>query len=211
MVATLKVVGASVHYLFRVPCAFLPISDAWHPSYDDSAGLRYAVTKQHAVRLQNALAFRRCEAVVGAADLLRCLDYLLIGRLFAQRVQGGRRVVPLGPPHTVSGTFLTRVRQTSSWNMGAVVGVGVLVAEPFIYKVGDEGQESDHSGRLAQRILSGRFRRSPTLTSEILPSAASLKPSLAQPRFEQSVVAESCRQTVIPPNPASPPWPARPS
>ena len=51
------------------------------------------------------------------------------------------------------------------------------VASPFIHKVGDEGQVSDQSGRLAQRTLSGGFRHAPTLNRQIRTAAASLNPT----------------------------------
>jgi hypothetical protein len=51
--------------------------------------------------------------------------------------------------------------------MGAVVGADVLVVALLTHKVGDEGQEFDHSGRLAQRTLTGRFQRPPTFACEI--------------------------------------------
>jgi hypothetical protein len=60
------------------------------------------------------------------------------------------------------------------------------VALPLIRKVGDERQVSDQSGRLAQRTLSGRYRRPPTFAGQIRTAADSLDLSvslLAEGRF----------------------------
>jgi hypothetical protein len=63
-------------------------------------------------------------------------------------------------------------------NMGAVVGYGDLVALPLIRKVRDQRQVSDQSGRLAQRTLSGRYRRAPTFIRRMRMTAPSLMPPL---------------------------------
>jgi hypothetical protein len=69
------------------------------------------------------------------------------------------------------------VGSASTRKRGAVVGCGDLVASPLIREVGDERQESDQSGRLTQRTLSGRYRRAPTFTRRMRTTAPSLMPS----------------------------------